>query len=156
MVAHFGIQSRPKETLERTTVPAVCLIAGKELADLTEIIPGPLAAFAFLDRVIKSGRAKRPTACSVIYAVNETRPSGKELAKLDEVAAGKLQASVPVRLIVVAGPVGCGKTTLITSLYELFQWSKASDYSFPGSNTLPGGSVVSGSTFASLDSPALG
>lgn len=60
--------------------------------------------------------------------------SGKEL---DEVAAAKLQAAVPVRLIVVAGPVGCGKTTLITSLYELFQWGKVSDYSFAGSSTLP-------------------
>jgi hypothetical protein len=60
--------------------------------------------------------------------------SGKEL---DEAGASKLQASLPVRLIVVAGPVGCGKTTLITSLYELFQWGKVSDYFFAGSSTLP-------------------
>ncbi len=61
-------------------------------------------------------------------------PPGKEL---DELGAAKLQASRPVRLVVVAGPVGCGKTTLLTSLYELFQWGKVSEYSFAGSNTLP-------------------
>jgi hypothetical protein len=61
-------------------------------------------------------------------------PSGREL---DEIGAAKLQASRPVRTVVVAGPVMCGKTTLLTSLYELFQWGKVSDYSFAGSDTLP-------------------
>lgn len=61
-------------------------------------------------------------------------PTGKEL---DEIAAQKLRVSRPVRLVVVAGSVGCGKTTLLTSLYELFQWGSVSGYSFAGSNTLP-------------------
>jgi hypothetical protein len=62
-------------------------------------------------------------------------PTGKEL---DELEAAKLQVARPVRLVVVAGPVGSGKTTLIASLYELFQWSRVSDYLFAGSNTLAG------------------
>jgi hypothetical protein len=61
-------------------------------------------------------------------------PTGKEL---DEPGAQKLEVARPVRLVVVAGPVGCGKTTLLTSLYELFQWGPVSGYSFTGSSTLP-------------------
>jgi len=61
-------------------------------------------------------------------------PTGKEL---DESGALKLEVARPVRLVVVAGPVGCGKTTLLTSLYELFQWGLVSGYSFAGSHTLP-------------------
>ncbi len=61
-------------------------------------------------------------------------PTGKEL---DESGAQKLEVARPVRLVVIAGPVGCGKTTLLTSLYELFQWGPVSGYSFAGSSTLP-------------------
>jgi energy-coupling factor transporter ATP-binding protein EcfA2 len=61
-------------------------------------------------------------------------PTGKEL---DEPGAQKLEGARPVRLVVVAGAVGCGKTTLLTSLYELFQWGSVSGYSFAGSSTLP-------------------
>ncbi len=61
-------------------------------------------------------------------------PSGKEL---DEASAAKLEVARPVRLVVVAGPVGCGKTTLLTSLYELFQWKAVSGYAFAWSDTLP-------------------
>jgi len=61
-------------------------------------------------------------------------PTGKEL---DDLEAANLQAARSVRLVVVAGPVGSGKTTLIASLYELFQWNRVSDYSFGGSRTLP-------------------
>jgi hypothetical protein len=61
-------------------------------------------------------------------------PTGKEL---DEPGAQKLEVARPVRLVVIAGPVGCGKTTLLTSLYELFQWGPVSGYSFAGSSTLP-------------------
>ncbi len=53
-------------------VSAVCLVAGKELADLTRVIPGPIAATAFLDRVIRSGRTECPTAVLISDAVNET------------------------------------------------------------------------------------
>src|SRR6266478_9212034 len=62
-------------------------------------------------------------------------PTGKEL---DNLEAANLQVARPVRLVVVAGPIESGKTTLIASLYELFQWSRVSDYLFAGSNTLAG------------------
>src|SRR5258708_13883849 len=61
-------------------------------------------------------------------------PSGNEL---DDLGAAKLQAAQLVRLIVVAGPVGAGKTTLIATLHDLFQTGKVGDYAFAWSTTLP-------------------
>jgi hypothetical protein len=61
-------------------------------------------------------------------------PSGNEL---DDLAAAKLRAAQLVRLIVVAGPVGAGKTTLIATLHDLFQTGKVGDYAFAWSRTLP-------------------
>jgi hypothetical protein len=61
-------------------------------------------------------------------------PSGNEL---DEVAAAELQGARLVRLIVVAGPVGVGKTTLVTTLLDWFQAGRIGNYSFAWSNTLP-------------------
>jgi energy-coupling factor transporter ATP-binding protein EcfA2 len=61
-------------------------------------------------------------------------PSGKQLSERD---AASLSAARPTRLVVVAGPVGCGKTTLLTSLYELFQWRSILSYRFAGCNSLP-------------------
>lgn len=62
-------------------------------------------------------------------------PQGKEL---NEAAASDLAKSRPVRWIVLAGPTDSGKTTLLTSLYELFQWRQVEKYIFAASNTLPG------------------
>ncbi len=80
--------------------------------------------------------AASPAAAVLVPAVPDLidLPTGKEL---DEIGAQKLRVGRPVRLVVVAGPVGCGKTTLLTSLYELFQWRPVSGYSFAGSSTLP-------------------
>jgi hypothetical protein len=61
-------------------------------------------------------------------------PSGNEL---DASAAAEVQRAQPVRLIVVAGPVGAGKTTLITTLHDLFQTGKIGGYGFAWSRTLP-------------------
>lgn len=61
-------------------------------------------------------------------------PQGKEL---NDLAALDLAKSRPVQWIVLAGPTDSGKTTLLTSLYELFQWRKVEGYAFAGSNTLP-------------------
>jgi energy-coupling factor transporter ATP-binding protein EcfA2 len=82
------------------------------------------------------GGKAEPPAGAVPVAVPDLidLPTGKEL---DQAGATKLEAARPVRLVVVAGPVGCGKTTLLKSLYELFQWAPVSGYSFAGSNTLP-------------------
>ncbi|MFL6388905.1 MAG: TRAFAC clade GTPase domain-containing protein [Terriglobales bacterium] len=61
-------------------------------------------------------------------------PNGKEL---NEEAALNLAKSRPVQWIVLAGPVDSGKTTFLTSLYELFQWRQVEGFAFAGSNTLP-------------------
>ncbi|MGH9739396.1 MAG: TRAFAC clade GTPase domain-containing protein [Candidatus Acidiferrales bacterium] len=61
-------------------------------------------------------------------------PSGNEL---DALAATVLQQAQLTRLIVVAGPVKAGKTTLIATLHDLFQTGKIGDYAFAWSRTLP-------------------
>ena len=52
------------------SVPAAALMAGKELADLTRVLPGPPAASAFLDRVIRCANRKPPASISVVDAIN--------------------------------------------------------------------------------------
>jgi len=46
--------------------------------------------------------------------------------------------SAVTRFIVLAGAADSGKTTLLTSLYESFQWGSFAGYVFAGSQTLPG------------------
>jgi hypothetical protein len=55
----------------RSTVPAAALVAGKELAELTRVLPGPVAATAFLDRVIRFAKAKPPITILVVEAIND-------------------------------------------------------------------------------------
>lgn len=85
-------------------------------------------------------QAEDQTATAAISAVEKTPefidlPQGKEL---NEDAALELAKSRPVQWIVLAGPSDAGKTTLLTSLFELFQWRKVEGHAFAGSNTLPG------------------
>lgn len=61
-------------------------------------------------------------------------PQGKEL---NDDGALTLAKSRPIEWIVLAGPTDSGKTTLLTSLYELFQWNKVKGHAFAGSITLP-------------------
>lgn len=61
-------------------------------------------------------------------------PKGKQL---NEGAALDFAKTRPVQWIVLAGPADSGKTTLLTSLYELFQWGQIEGFAFAGSNTLP-------------------
>jgi hypothetical protein len=56
----------------------VCTLTGKELADLTQIIPGPIAARAFLDRAIRSGRNEVPPSISIAHVVNDTAKTWRE------------------------------------------------------------------------------
>lgn len=56
----------------------VCALAGKELADLTQIIPGPIAARAFLDRAIRSGRDKVAASVSITEVVNDTAKTWRD------------------------------------------------------------------------------
>jgi hypothetical protein len=55
------------------------IIAGKELADLTRIVPGPVAATAFLDRIVRfSDSAKSPKAITVKEAIEKTPRDWRE------------------------------------------------------------------------------
>ena len=58
---------------------------------------------------------------------------------LDPVTAGRITAAALTRLVVVAGPTDCGKTTLLTSLYDRFlRVPTFGEYCFAGSETLVG------------------
>lgn len=59
-----------QERWTKFSVPAAALMAGKELADLTVVLPGPVAAYAFLDRVIKCAKPKPPTSVLIADAIN--------------------------------------------------------------------------------------
>src|SRR5438876_3284395 len=61
-------------------------------------------------------------------------PSGTVLT---EAQAQTLASDRSVRLIVIAGAVDCGKTTLLTSLYELFQTGPVNAVRFAGCDTFP-------------------
>jgi Double-GTPase 2 len=61
--------------------------------------------------------------------------SGNEL---DIPEAEAITASRSTQLIVIVGPVDCGKTTLVTSIYESFQWGEFAGHHFGGSDTLRG------------------
>lgn len=54
------------------TPPAVAIVAGKELADLTLLLPGPRAALAFLGRITRLSRAKLPNTVMIKDAVDDT------------------------------------------------------------------------------------
>jgi hypothetical protein len=56
---------------------------------------------------------------------------------LTEAQALALASDRSVRIIVLAGAVDCGKTTLLTSVYELFQTGPVKAIMFAGSDTLP-------------------
>jgi hypothetical protein len=50
---------------------AASIIAGKELADLTRVIPGPVAAAAFLDRIVRfSDSAESPKPITIKVAID--------------------------------------------------------------------------------------
>jgi len=56
---------------------------------------------------------------------------------LNEIEAQEMAAAHATRIIVLAGSVDCGKTTLLTSLYELYQSGPIKVYRFAGCETLP-------------------
>jgi energy-coupling factor transporter ATP-binding protein EcfA2 len=62
-------------------------------------------------------------------------PSGEALT---DTQASAVAASGPTKLIVIAGPYGSGKTTILTALFEAFQEAPFGNYTFRGSRTLVG------------------
>ena len=62
-------------------------------------------------------------------------PSGEALTATQ---ASDVARSGPTKLIIIAGPYGSGKTTILTSLFEAFQEAPFGNYTFRGSRTLVG------------------
>jgi hypothetical protein len=59
-------------------VGAVCAIGAAELARLTRVLPGPIAARAFLDRAVRSERKKIPVSISIAEVVSGTPKEWRE------------------------------------------------------------------------------
>lgn len=61
-------------------ISARCLVAGRELADLTQVIPGPRATLAFLDRALRVGLVPVPKEVAMADAVAALNPDWRESA----------------------------------------------------------------------------
>src|SRR4051812_6581560 len=70
-------------------------------------------------------------------AANEVSATSRAHALTDRQASG-LSARERATVIVLAGAVASGKTTLITALYERFGHGPIAGHRFAGSLTLPG------------------
>jgi len=67
----FGGNSRDlKRPISNLGLPAASIITGKELSDLTEVLPGPISAEAFLDKMLSASRPKRHKSTTIQEAVN--------------------------------------------------------------------------------------
>jgi hypothetical protein len=84
-----------REPWKKIGVLATPIVAGKELADLTRVIPGPVAAAAFLDRIIRlpdSPKAGKPVG--LIEAIDKTPRPWKE--KLELVGDTEMHDLMPI------------------------------------------------------------
>lgn len=67
----FGEHSRDQElNIRDVAFPGVCLVAGKELADLTVLLPGPRPAIAFLDKMLRTAKEDLPESTKLVDAIN--------------------------------------------------------------------------------------
>jgi hypothetical protein len=75
----FGEYSRDlKKPMNKIGAAPACLHIAKELADLTEDVPGPLSTLAFLDRMLRAGRPKLAKEVTLINAVNQSDRAWRE------------------------------------------------------------------------------
>lgn len=104
----FGEHSRESgKRMSELLLPFASLVAGKELADLVRLIPGPLAARAFLDKMLRFVDAELVTHTSIKEAINSAPSDWKErviaggmkevgdLCPIHVAAAKSLEASSP-------------------------------------------------------------
>jgi hypothetical protein len=69
----FGEHSRDREIPVGTIdFPGLCLLVGKELADLTTLEPGARPAPAFMNRMLRTGRVNLPESITLAEAVNSS------------------------------------------------------------------------------------
>jgi GTPase-associated system helical domain len=67
------------QSWKKVGLSASSIIAGKELADLTRVVPGPVAAAAFLDRIVRlSDSAKPPKPITIKEAIEKTPREWRE------------------------------------------------------------------------------
>lgn len=72
----FGGRSRDNnEAFTEIASETIPFVAAKELADLTTLLPGPVAIAAFADKVCQSGRSKPLESLVVNSAINKLPPS---------------------------------------------------------------------------------
>ena len=89
--------------------PASVLKIGKELADLTEIIPGPPSAMAFLDRVCRIAKSKIPESVSFKAAIDGLEPAWKK-AFCEKSFIQELEHLTPISNAIHFSIVGSGET----------------------------------------------
>ncbi len=58
--------------------PWACLVAAKELSDLTRLVPGPYSAEAFLSKMIHMGRKKAPQEVTLKQAIDNSSLQWRE------------------------------------------------------------------------------
>ncbi len=64
-------------SISEIEIPAACLVVGKELADLIHILPGPLAAEAFISKMLKNTGQDLPETITLKKAVNSSNKDWK-------------------------------------------------------------------------------
>ena len=79
--------------------PATCIIAAKELADLTMVLPGPLPAPAFLDKMLHTAKAKLPDTTTLQAAVNAS-PRGWRNQWMQRLKTADVEDLCPVLLAI--------------------------------------------------------
>lgn len=97
---------------------AVCSIGAAELADLTKVLPGPIAARAFLDRAVRSERKKVPTSISIAEVISETPKEWREKRHKTPIAnelAGLLPIHQAMTLSLQANDDGAWRNIFKTS-----------------------------------------
>jgi hypothetical protein len=96
----FGEHSRDLDTrMTELQLPFATLLAGKELADLVKIVPGPIAASAFLDKMLRFADPELSKSTSIKDAVNAA-PREWRVRLIEEVAARGVEDICPVHLAV--------------------------------------------------------
>lgn len=91
----FGERSRDLDIpIKEVKFPAICLIAAKEMADLTAILPGPVAARAVLGKALGTA-GKAPAAVKLQDAVNASSREWRE-RWMGSAAVGPIADLAPV------------------------------------------------------------
>jgi hypothetical protein len=91
-------------------------------------------------QVLEETDAALPANAEALLAVTSAVPGLIRLPaglEINEAQAQKMESEQQVRLIVLAGAVDCGKTTLLSILYEMFQAGPVEKKQFAGCDTFP-------------------